>query len=316
VETDGRHAVVAFTADWGEDAARRDFTMNALYADLEGQVFDPTGEGLGDLRNGAVRFVGDPAARITEDALRILRFFRFHALYGRGRADAAALAACAEGRDLIARLSIERIAKELLGLFGAEDPRPAVRLMAGAGVLGLTLPEANDLARFDALVEIETGQLFSCDPVLRLASLLPDDPAVGVAMAGRLRLSNAQRDRVEAALGVDPPLKSWMSPRETRRALWRLGGEAFRDRALLAWAASNRPAAAVQWRALLPIAETWPRPVFPLAGEEVIAAGVPEGPLVGAVLREVEDWWVDQDFPDDKLALIERLKAVAQGMAY
>ena len=158
VETDGRHAVVAFTADWGEDAARRDFTMNALYADLEGQVFDPTGEGLGDLRNGAVRFVGDPAARITEDALRILRFFRFHALYGRGRADAAALAACAEGRDLIARLSIERIAKELLGLFGAEDPRPAVRLMAGAGVLGLTLPEANDLARFDALVEIPGGE--------------------------------------------------------------------------------------------------------------------------------------------------------------
>ena len=316
VETDGRHAVVAFTTDWAEDAARRDFNLNALYADLDGRLFDPTGEGLADLRAGAIRFVGDPAARIAEDALRILRFFRFFAVYGRGEPDRAALAACAASSGLIANLSVERIAKELLGLLAADDPRPAVRLMAQAGVLAIALPEAGALARFDNLVKIETEQLFTCDPLLRLTALLPNDPAVGAATATRLRLANAQRDRLEAALGVEPPLVSWMSPRETRRAVWRLGAEVFIDRVLLAWAASDRPAATTQWRALLPMAQTWPRPTFPLTGDVVIAAGVPEGPLVGAVMRQVEAWWIDQDFPDDKLSLIERLKAVAQGMAY
>ncbi len=316
IETDGRHAVVAFTDDWREDAARRDFTLNALYADRTGAVFDPTGEGLADLRAGDIRFVGDPGARITEDALRIMRFFRFFAFYGRGEPDGAALAACSEHHSLVATLSVERIAKELLTLLAADDPRTAVRLMARTGVLGAALPEARGLAAFNALVTIETEQLFTCDPLLRLAALLPHDPIVGLATATRLRLSSAQRDRLEAALGVDPRLVSWMSPRETRRAVWRLGAAAFADRAMLAWAASDRPAAATQWRALLPMAQTWPRPTFPLSGEEVVAAGVPRGPLIGAVMRDIEAWWIDQDFPDDKLSLIERLKAVAQGMAY
>ena len=316
VETDGRHAVVAFTDDWREDAARRDFTLNALYADRQRQVFDPTGEGLADLRGGTIRFVGEPAARIREDALRILRFFRFFAFYGRGVPDPAAVDACARLSDLVAGLSAERIAKELLTLLAGDDPRVAVRLMAQTGVLAAVLPEADGLARFDALVKIETEQLFVCDPLLRFAALLPNDPAVGLATATRLRLSNAQRDRIEAALGTEPALTSWMSPRETRRAVWRLGADAFADRAMLAWAASERLAAATQWRALLPMAQTWPRPTFPLTGDEIIAAGVPPGPLVGAVMREVEAWWIDQDFPHDKLSLIERLKAVAQGMAY
>jgi poly(A) polymerase len=135
-------------------------------------------------------------------------------------------------------------------------------------------------------------------------------------MAERLRLSNAQKDRLVAALAPAPRLVSWMSPREARRMVYRLGAEPFCDRITLAWAASDRPAAAIQWRALLPLARSWTTPRFPLTGEEVMAAGVPKGPLVGEVLREVEAWWVENDFPNDKLALIERLKAVAQGMAY
>ena len=316
VETDGRHAVVAFTDDWAQDAARRDFNLNALYADRAGVVFDPTGEGLADVRAGAVRFVGDPAARIGEDALRILRFFRFHAHYGRGEPDPAAATACAAMSGLVSTLSVERIAKELLTLLAADDPRATVRLMAQSGVLGVALPEAGGLSRFDALVKIETEQLFTCDALLRLAALLPADPVVGAASATRLRLSNAQRDRLAAALGAEPRLTSWMSPRETRRAVWRLGADVFCDRAMLAWAASDRPAATPQWRALLPMAQTWPRPTFALTGDDVAAAGVPRGPLIGAVMREVETWWIDQDFPDDKLSLIERLKAVAQGMTY
>jgi poly(A) polymerase len=316
VETDGRRAVVAFTDDWAEDAQRRDFRLNALYADAQGHVFDPTGEGVADARAGRIVFVGDPETRILEDALRILRFFRFLAWYGRGDPDGPSLAACERLKAKLAGLSAERVSKELLKLLEADDPRAVVRLMAQTGVLSLVLPAAEGLARFERLVDIETGQLFQCDPLLRLAALLPRDPAVGLATAEALRLSNAQRDRLVAALGKEPRIVSWMSPRAARRAVYRLGAGAFCDRALLAWAESGRPAAGVQWRALLPMAQTWPRPTFPLTGEEVMAAGVPKGPLVGEVMREVEDWWIDHDFTGDKLSLVEQLKAVAQGLAY
>ena len=316
VETDGRRAVVAYTDDWSEDAQRRDFRLNALYADTEGRVFDPTGEGVADAKAGRIVFVGDAETRIREDALRILRFFRFQAWYGKGEPDAAGLAACDALKSLIGGLSAERISKELLKLLAADDPRPAVRLMAATGVLSIILPEAQGISRFERLVGIETDQLFQCDPDLRLASLLPDDPAAAARVAAALRLSNAQRDRLIAALGTDQRIISWMSPREARRAVYRLGVDTFCDRVLLAWSNIDHPAVTPQWRALLPMAQSWPKPTFPLTGEQVIAAGVPKGPLVGAVMREVEDWWIDHDFLDDPMSMVERLKAVAQGMAY
>ncbi len=315
VETDGRRAVVAYTDDWAQDAARRDFRLNALYADAEGRLFDPTGEGEADARAGRIVFVGDPETRIREDGLRILRFFRFLAWYGQGEPDADALAACERMKGSLISLSAERVAKELLRLLTADDPRPAVRLMAATGILALVVPLAHGTARFERLVEIESD-LFQCDPLLRLAALLPDDPAAGLATAERLRLSNAQRERLVAGLGVEPRLVSWLSPREARRAVYRLGVNTFCDRLMLAWANSDRNAAAMQWRALLPMAQSWPRPSFPLTGAEVMAAGVPKGPMVGEVMREIEAWWIDQDFIDDKLSIVERLKSVAQGMAY
>ncbi|MFN3523482.1 MAG: CCA tRNA nucleotidyltransferase [Phenylobacterium sp.] len=316
VETDGRRAVVAFTDDWAEDAARRDFTMNALYADRTGAIFDVTGRGVADARAGRVVFVGDPQTRLAEDYLRILRFFRFHAWYGRGLPDEAALRACAAHRDAVANLAAERISKELLKLLAAEEPRGAVALMAETGVLAVVLPGAGELSRFNALVEIETEQLFTNDPVLRLAALAPDDEVGTARLAERLRLSNDQRARLVAAKGLTPPVKSWMSPRELRRAVYRLGARAFTDRVKLAWAASRRTAATAQWRGLVALGESWSPPPFPITGEDVMKAGVPKGPMVGEVLREVEDWWIDHDFIDDKFSAIEKLKAVAQGMAY
>jgi poly(A) polymerase len=316
VSTDGRRAVVAFTDDWGEDARRRDFTLNALYASRDGTIFDPTGHGVADARTGRIVFVGEPVERLHEDYLRILRFFRFFAWYGRGGPDAAAVAACAELKGQIPTLSAERIAKELLKLLAADDPREAVELMLQTGVLEMILPEPIAMARFKGLVEIEADQLFESDAVLRLAALLPDDQLVGARVAEALRLSNADRDRIVAALAPSPALKSWMSPKEIRRAVYREGAKAFRDRAKLAWAASGRTAVTPQWRGMIALAEGWVRPEFPLTGEDVMAAGVPKGPMVGQVLREVEDWWIDQDFLDDKLSAIEKLKAVAQGMAF
>jgi poly(A) polymerase len=314
VETDGRRAVVAFTTDWAEDAARRDFRLNALYADAQGRIDDPTGAGLADARAGAVVFVGDAATRIREDALRIARYFRFLAWYGRGAPDPVALAACRDGRALLGGLSAERIGHEVMTLLAAPDPRPAVRLMAEAGVLALLVPQAADLARFESLVRIEIETGLGEDALLRLAALLPGDPCVGETVAARLRLSNRQRGRLAAALGHDPPLSAQMRPKRTRRAVYGLGAAVFCDRAMLAWAAGDGARSAA-WRAQLALARAWRRPTFPLTGEEVLAAGVAPGPAVGAALREVESWWIVNDFPDDKPALMARLAAVARGVA-
>jgi poly(A) polymerase len=316
VSTDGRRATVAFTTDWDEDARRRDFTLNALYARRDGSIFDPTGRGVADAKAGRIVFVGDPEQRLVEDHLRNLRYFRFFAWFGRGAPDADAVAACARLKAGIDNLAAERVSKEMLKLLAADDPRAAVRLMAETGVLEVVLKAPANLARFEALAEIEGDQLFECDPVLRLAALLPDDQVAALALANRLRLSNADRDRIVAALAPTPVLKSWMSPREIRREVYRAGGAAFRDRAKLAWAASPRTAATMQWRGLIALADGWTPPQLPLTGQDVLAAGVPKGPLVGQVMQEVEAWWIDHDFLDDKLSVIEKLKAVAQGMVY
>jgi poly(A) polymerase len=316
VSTDGRRATVAFTTDWLEDAQRRDLTLNSLYASRDGTIFDPTGHGVADAKAGRIVFVGEPERRLHEDYLRILRFFRFYAHFGRGEPDAAAVAACAALKHSIDTLAAERISKELLKLLAAEDPRPAVRLMAETGVLAVVLKAPANLARFEALVDIETGMLFECEPVLRLAALLPDDQIAAGQFAARLRLSNPERDRIVAALAPTPVLKSWMSPREIRRAVYASDLASFRDRAKLAWAASPRTATTMQWRGMIALAEGWVRPTFPLTGADVMNAGAPKGPLVGQVLREVEDWWIDHDFIDDKLSAIEKLKAVVQGLAY
>jgi len=316
VATDGRRAVVSFTQDWDQDAERRDFRFNALYADLGGRLYDPTGEGLNDAREGRVVFVGDPMTRIREDYLRILRFFRFHAWYGRGEADAKALAACKALKGMVEGRAAERTQKELLKLLAADDPRPALRLMAAAGVLASILPFVKSLARLEGLIAIETEQLFENDPELRLAALIPDDAKIAEQMAERLRLSNALKERLVEAVGHSPRIVSWMSPRETRRAVYALGLRTFSDRVKLAWAAAPRTATTPQWRGLLALGESWTPPAFPLTGDEILKAGVPKGPMVGEVMREVEIWWIDQDFVEDKFSAIERLKAVAQGMVF
>jgi len=314
VSTDGRRAVVAFSTDWAEDAQRRDFRLNALYLDPDGRLFDPTGAGLADARAGRIVFVGDPMVRIREDYLRILRFFRFHAWFGRGEPDKAAVDACRALRGMLQARTAERTQKEMLKLLSAPDPRVSLKLMASTGVLAATLPDVTDLGRLEGLVEIELG-LGDNDPELRLAALIPQDRKIAEEVAERLRLSNAQRERLSAAVGAEPRMVSWMSPREVRRAVYRVGPRTFFDRVKLAWAGSkDRKSAALQWAGLLRQARAWTLPIFPVNGEDAKAAGVAEGPLIGRVLREVEDWWVDEDFPPGREAVLERLTAVARGM--
>ncbi len=314
VETDGRHAVIAYTDDWAQDAARRDFTINALYAAPDGEVFDYA-TGVEDLIAGRVRFMGDAATRIAEDYLRVLRLFRFHAWYGRGEIDADGLRAAAAARDHLQLLSGEGIAKEVLRLLEAPMPAPVLRVMAAAGILTELLPGASELPRLEKLAGIEQENFFAPDALLRLAALMRDAAAAEMA-AQHLKLSNAARERIVAAL-ADPggPLErivSYLSVREVHKLLYRVGVGAFKDRVLLKWAGARQGASAIQWRMLLAMADTWERPRFAFTGRDVMLAGVAQGPEVGRVLGELEAWWVDCDFAPDELALAERLKAIVQ----
>ena len=209
---------------------------------------------------------------------------------------------------------MERVWKELKKLLAAPDPRASLRAMAQAGVLAKLLPEAIGLARFDGLVGQDADWFFEPDPMLRLMALLPADAAAARALAERLKMSGAERDRIVAGVVAPGRLVSWMSAREARRILYRAGASAFADAARLAWALDGEDRRVPQWRALLALAAGWVAPVFPLGGDEARAAGVRPGPAMGEVLREVEDWWIDADFTDDRLSLIERLKAVAQAI--
>ena len=278
VSTDGRHAEVAFSNDWQEDAARRDFTINALYADPATlEVFDWFG-GLDDLRDKRVRFIGDAHQRIREDHLRILRYFRFQARFGSQPADDEAEAACAELASTLKGLSRERIGWELQNLLALADPAPTVARMAELGVLGTILPEADPhgLAR---LIEAETRDDFEPDPIRRLAALLPPDPLAAEQVAARLRLSIAQKKRLILAARRN-------EASEPRALAYRIGHEAALDRLLLA---------GVENAAL----KGWHAPFFPLKGGAIVARGVAAGPEVAHILRAVEAQWIAEGFPDE-----------------
>ncbi len=311
--TDGRHAQVSFSTDWALDAARRDFTMNALYADAAGTIYDYH-EGLADLKAGRIRFIGEPRARIREDYLRILRLFRFYAHYGRSELERSALDAVMLEREGLERLSGERIAKEMFRLLDAPDPLPALRLMGACQILALILPGPLNFARAERLVASDSDCFFVPDPVLRLAALLDGEAPRVEALAQRWRLSSDVKARLEDLAGGREKIVSYLSIREMRKLLYRLGRARFIDRVRLRWAEDGKPSNQVAWRALLEMARSWERPVFPLSGRDVMAAGIPEGPQIGKVLAEVEEWWIDADFIEDPFSLAERLKAVAQAL--
>jgi poly(A) polymerase len=283
--------------------------MNALYADASGEVFDFVG-GIEDLKAGRVRFVGDAGTRIREDYLRILRLFRFHAWYGKGEIDAEALRAAAAEKAGIAKLSGERIAKEMLRLLEAENPAAVLRPMAASGILAQVLPGEANVARLESLAKVDAANGFPPDALLRLAALLPHDVKIAAAVADRWKLSNEARARLTDIAGAGEKIAPDLSVREARKLLYLLGVRPFKDRVFLKWAKDAK--AAALWRALLALADEWKRPRFALTGRDVMLAGVPQGPKVGKVLGEVEEWWIDSDFTDDEVSLVERLKAAVQ----
>jgi len=280
VSTDGRRATVAFTDDWREDAARRDFTINALSADpLTGELFDYFG-GLADLEQRHVRFIGDPLQRIAEDHLRILRFFRFHARFGAGAANADALKACtARANDLMA-LSRERIADELLKLLALDDPSPTVAVMVQHGILRPVLPEIDETGseRLPVLVASEASAGISGDPLRRLAALLPADPAAVDSIGVRLRLSNKARKRLTCIAQGDSGEVPWA-------LAYRVGVACAVDRLLLSGRAEEAK-----------LIDGWHPPRLPISGGALIKRGLAEGPIVARTLKLIEDRWIQSGF--------------------
>lgn len=299
VETDGRRAVVAFTDDWLEDANRRDFTFNALYADCDGTLYDPF-DGQSDLAAGRVRFIGDADTRITEDRLRVLRFFRFHAWYGRAPLDGPSFDACRRNAGALGGLSGERVAKELLRLLAAPAPADALAAMAEAGTFDHWLPEYAGVARLEPLVAREDEP----DPLRRLAAILPSG-ADATAIGKRLKLSTQQVLRLDVMLAKEPAIDVAGGPKAWRAGIYHLGNGLYADRLLLAVDAAG------DWRAALALARSWTPSELPVSGGDALTLGLKPGPQVGALIAAVERWWIDGDFSADRAACLAELERLA-----
>ncbi|HEX3666224.1 MAG TPA: CCA tRNA nucleotidyltransferase [Rhizomicrobium sp.] len=311
VETDGRHAVVAFSDDWQEDASRRDFTINALYASPDGELCDYFG-GLVDLEARRIRFIGDPVQRIREDYLRILRLFRFHAWYGSGAMDEPALNAACDERGGLRQLSGERIQKEILRLLAAKNPTRAVEVMAQKGILEEIIPGELRLECFAHLVAMEDAYDIDADPVLRLCALMPHDATVASDLAERLRLSGANRDRMIELAAAHADISPSLAPATLHKLLYRLGPSRVSDRILLNWSQDRSNSDNSAWAMLAGNARAWIGPEFPLSGRDVLAKGVAPGPRVGEILSRIETEWIESDFAGDRQSLLKRLDVIAQ----
>lgn len=313
IETDGRRARVAFGRDWRRDAERRDFTINALYAEADGSVVDLVG-GLPDLEGRVLRFIGDAEDRIREDYLRILRFFRFFAWYGAGRPDAAGIKACARLRQGMSRLSAERVWAEMKKLLEAPDPSRALLWMRQTGVLTQILPETEKwgIDAVPALIDAETASGWGIDPMTRLMAMLPPDPERLEGLARRLRLSGAERDRLVLWAMETTPAHDEASKAFATR-LYLGNGAAIADRLKLAFASARARAQepgfleiAAGHRRLLQTAQDWKRPNFPLGGDDLAALGVAPGKEMGRLLKALERQWLESGFEMARGTLLER----------
>ena len=310
IETDGRRAVVRFGRDWTADAARRDFTVNAMSLSREGELFDYFG-GREDLESRRIRFIGDPASRIREDRLRILRLFRFHATYGAGDIDHAALSASIAEREGLAELSRERVRAELIKLVVAPAAAATLQVMADAGLLGPLLGGVPLCGHLGRLARIEEALALAPEPARRLGALAALVREDALRLRERLALSNEELRRIDGIAhgwhGVDPAAGAIAA----KSLLYAVGARGYRDRALVGFARSGAGIDDAAWRDLVTLPERWTAPAFPLTGEHLMARGFVPGPEVGAALAELKRRWTALGFPMSAEALKRLLDEVA-----
>ncbi len=317
IETDGRRAVVEFGRSWMEDAGRRDLTMNALYCDRHGNIFDPLG-GYQDLLSRNVRFIGEASQRIEEDYLRILRFFRFFARYGEGRPDGDGLKACARLKDGISSLSVERVWMELKKILGVSDPSRALLWMRTTGVLTQTLPESEKwgIDFIADLVSAEQDLGWGVEMMARLQIMLPPNPEKMEELAARLKFSGLEKKRLLEWAKAELP-NSAISKVELEQILYRDGRQAIHDRIRneivrqrhIARDNDEALVKAEKFANLLDWTTNWQRPVFPLKGRDLRKAGVNSGPQMGEELKRLEDEWVESGFLMSRKELLAGLRA-------
>lgn len=311
VETDGRRAIVTFTTSWEEDASRRDFTINALYCSADGTIYDFAG-GLDDLRHRRVRFIGDANARIREDYLRILRFFRFSAEYGKGQLDETGLAAANALKDGLSLLSAERIRTELLKLLVAPAAADVINATYRSGILQLVVRTRLEPERFARLVAIEAALGEPADALTRLTALAVSNSDDAAFLARELRLSNAEASRVAAATTAATDIDPETPETAARAALYKLGAETFARAVRVAWARSGAPSNDPRWRARALLPDRWKAPRLPFSGSDILALGVAAGPQVGRILEAFEHWWMAENFPSDAERQSNMLKELAR----
>jgi poly(A) polymerase len=295
IKTDGRHAVVSFTDDFAVDAARRDFTMNALYCSSNGKIFDYTNS-YKDILKRKVRFVGTPAARIKEDYLRILRFYRFHAAYGTGSIDRLGLAACTKQKSGLKKISAERIRQEMFKLLAAPRATETLKTMAASGVLKTILPFVENWRVVKRLPP---------DPVLRLLAFAKTPAALKL----KLRLSNEESERIENVLNA-PVLSPIFSAKECRALLYAMGTQTWRDAVSLAHAQSSASMSNPKWQGLAKLPNEWSIPKLPISGKDLLAQGIAAGPHLGNLLQRAEDFWVAGDFQASRQDLLNYIESV------
>ena len=309
--TDGRHAQVSFSNSLEEDALRRDFTINAMYLDKGGNLIDPK-DGKTDLENRVVRFIGNPDERIKEDYLRILRYFRFLALFGDISPDAEVMKTIKANLDKLSVVSKERQWNELKSILSITAPNNAISAMSEIGLLDVYFDGTSINDAFVNLIEIESRISLSIDPILRLSTLIENSLDKANTIIKKLPLSKSDSTDLLKLSTLNKKIVSYMSMKEVRYLLYLLGRDGFQKQILVNWAKDTNNKNEVNWRSLYEVAQSWEKPSFALTAKDVINMGISQGPMVGDILKEVEDWWAENDFIDDKFSLIERLKAIVQ----
>ena len=309
--TDGRHAQVSFSNSLEEDALRRDFTINAMYLDKGGNLIDPK-DGKTDLENRVVRFIGNPDERIKEDYLRILRYFRFLALFGDISPDAEVMKTIKANLDKLSVVSKERQWNELKSILSLNAPNNAISAMSEIGLLDVYFDGTSINDAFVNLIEIESRISLSIDPILRLSTLIENSLDKANNIIKKLPLSKSDSTDLLKLCTLNKKIVSYMSMKEVRYFLYLLGRDGFQKQILVNWAKDTNNKNEVNWRSLYEVAQSWEKPSFSLTAKDVINMGISQGPMVGDILKEVEDWWAENDFIDDKFSLIERLKAIVQ----
>ena len=310
-EADGRHTKVIYSKSIDEDVLRRDFTINAMYLGGNGDLFDPL-EGQKDIEGRNVRFIGNPDKRIKEDYLRILRYFRFLALLDKSEPDEAIIEIIKSNTDGLSVVSKERRWDELRAILNLPNPSIAISSMSKIGLMDKYFNRTNINDAFSNLLEIESRIGINPNPILRLSLLASNSLENANDFIKDLPLSKSDSVELLKLCNINKKVVSYISMKEVRYLLYSLGRDEFQKQILIKWAVDTKNKNEVHWRSLYEVSQSWTKPTFDISARDVTNMGISQGPIVGEILKDVEDWWAENDFIDDKFSLIERLKAIVQ----